>query len=611
VKIPDKIRIPIVVKLVGITVLMLLIATVSIAFRSSFLFESISGPRERDANGVAAEAKAAQVNVLIDKYVDKTRLIASMLYKQYADPNEKAAAIKLGFQNDSDFVAVEIFELKDGKQVSLERLEKPEFLTQLNLTSDYLTKLRTLKPFPVSSVFASNVEVRNSSLPNGAPLLTLGIPFVRNDSQVVTHVAIADIRLDGLQKPFSRVTDRTFYLIDKDGTLLAHPNDKIVLEGKSFRDLEIVKKTLASKVLQGETKFFDSEVKKNFIGSFAQTQYGPAVIAQASEEIILEPARYVRRQAFLITGLVLSGAIFFVFWFSISLTNPIEILVDVTRKVAAGNFDVHADIKSHDEVGELAGSFDAMVDGLKERDKIKNVMNKFHGSAVTDDLMKGDLQLGGVNKQVTVFFSDIRDFTKFSEGHTPEEVVGMLNEYFEIMVGIVNKNNGVVDKFIGDAMMAIWGAPNTTGEDEYYALKASLEMRQALEALNALRISRNQVEIKIGIGLNSGPAISGTIGSSERMEYTVIGDTVNTASRIESSTKAFGTDLLISGETLDRIKERFVTEYAGAAEVKGKAEPLKMYKVKGYIDESGNPVLVQTKYSDYEAGHDAKVKVAS
>jgi adenylate cyclase len=294
--------------------------------------------------------------------------------------------------------------------------------------------------------------------------------------------------------------------------------------------------------------------------------------------------------------------------FSITLTSPIEKLVDVTRQVAAGNFEVHADIHSHDEVGELGKSFDTMVDGLRERDKMKNVLNKFHGSSVTDDLLKGDLELGGKKKRVTVFFSDIRDFTKFSEGHTPEEVVEMLNEYFEIMVGIVTKNHGVVDKFVGDAMMAIWGAPNTTGEDEMFAMKACLEMRAALEKLNELRVSRGHSEIKIGMGLNSGDAISGTIGSSERMEYTVIGDTVNTASRVESSTKAFGTDLLISGETMAIVESRFITEFAGAAEVKGKAEPLKMYKVRGYIREDGTHEIVQTKYSDYEAGDADKVK---
>lgn len=609
-KIPDKIRIPIVVKLVSITVLLLLIATTAIAFRSSFLFESISGPRERDANGVAAEAKAAQVNVVFEKYLDKTKLVASLLYKKYNTEEEKQEALNLSFYSDSDLVAIEIYELKDGRLELIDHVDKKDFLEQLNLSPEYLRQLRTLKPFPISEVFAGKVEIMNSSLPDGAPLISMGLPFVKTPEGVISHVAVADFRLDGIQKPFGRITDRNFYLIDRSGILLAHPNDRLVLESKNVSHLDIVKKALSSKLLQEEMKYYDPETKTQYIASFAQTQYGPAVIAQASEDIILEPARYVRRQAFFITGLVLSGAFFFVFLFSITITNPIERLVDVTRKVAAGNFEVHANIKSHDEVGELANSFDAMVDGLKERDKIKNVMNKFHGSAITDDLMKGDLQLGGVNKQVTVFFSDIRDFTKFSEGHTPEQVVEMLNEYFEIMVGIVTKNHGVVDKFVGDAMMAIWGAPNSTGQDEQFAVKACLEMRQALEELNKLRMSRNQVEIKIGMGLNSGPAISGTIGSSERMEYTVIGDTVNTASRIESSTKAFGTDLLISGETLDRVKDKFITEYAGAAEVKGKAEPLKMYKIKGYIDETGNQILVQTKYSDYEAGHADKVKIA-
>src|SRR5690606_36849704 len=113
-----------------------------------------------------------------------------------------------------------------------------------------------------------------------------------------------------------------------------------------------------------------------------------------------------------------------------------------------------------------------------------------------------------------------------------------------------------------------------------------------------------------GMGLNSGPAISGAIGSSERMEYTVIGDTVNTSSRVESSTKAFGTDLLVSGETMEKVKDRFIFELAGAAEVKGKSEPLKMHKVRGYIYDQGVPVIVQTNYSDYEAGHADKVKIA-
>jgi adenylate cyclase len=169
----------------------------------------------------------------------------------------------------------------------------------------------------------------------------------------------------------------------------------------------------------------------------------------------------------------------------------------------------------------------------------------------------------------------------------------------------------VVDKFIGDAIMAVWGAPKSSGRDAHHALKACLEMRMGLEALNQKRIERGQPPINIGMGLHAGSAISGTIGSDERMEYTVIGNTVNTGSRIEASTKAFGADLLISDTVYEQIKDDFMIEYAGAAEVKGRSEALKMYKVRGYKDESGNMVEVKTPYSDYEAEHADKVKVAS
>jgi adenylate cyclase len=224
--------------------------------------------------------------------------------------------------------------------------------------------------------------------------------------------------------------------------------------------------------------------------------------------------------------------------------------------------------------------------------------------------LKGDLQLGGSKKTVTVFFSDVRDFTKFSEGHTPEQVVEMLNEYFQIMVGIINKNGGIVDKFIGDAIMAVWGAPNGSTRDPQNAIRASLEMRQALAELNARRAARGHVPIKIGMGVHRGEAISGTIGSSERMEYTVIGDTVNQASRIESSTKAFGADLLVSDSLAQLVGEEFIVETAGSVEVKGKSEPLTLYKVRGYYDKAKNPVVISTPFSDFEPGDADKVKMA-
>jgi adenylate cyclase len=336
------------------------------------------------------------------------------------------------------------------------------------------------------------------------------------------------------------------------------------------------------------------------------------IVAQTSEEIILEPANLAKRKSIFITGLVISASLFLIFIFTMTLIKPIEILATIIKVVARGNFSVSARrlIKSKDEVGDLAVAFDKMTEGLKERDKVKTLFSKFHGSTIAEDLMNKKIGIGGSNKEVTVFFSDIRGFTNFSESRTPEEVVEMLNEYFGIMVRIIQQNHGIVDKFIGDAIMAVWGAPKGSGRDPFNTVKACLEMRKGLEELNRKRIAKGTPPIMIGMGVHTGRAISGTIGSDERMEYTVIGDAVNMASRIESSTKAFGVDLLVSESTAHLIEGEFALDLAGSAEVKGKAQPLKLYRVVGYKSKTGEIIPITTPYSDYEKEKADKVKIA-
>ncbi|MCK6598245.1 MAG: adenylate/guanylate cyclase domain-containing protein, partial [Bdellovibrionaceae bacterium] len=159
--------------------------------------------------------------------------------------------------------------------------------------------------------------------------------------------------------------------------------------------------------------------------------------------------------------------------------------------------------------------------------------------------------------------------------------------------------------------MAVWGVPKSSPKDAQNAVKACLEMRKALAELNEKRLKRNESPIQIGMGLHYGTAISGTIGSEERMEYTIIGNTVNTGSRIESSTKAFGSDLLVSDTVLEKVKDDFLSEFAGAAEVKGRSEPLKLHKIRGFKKVNGEFEIVVTPYSDYEPEAADKVKIAS
>lgn len=615
-------RIPISTKLVILSVCFLLVATISIALRTSQIFATSSLQREEYSNQAFAASRATELENILASVVDKSKIAASILYKSRVGNAAVDAAgttaandeFKLNFTDDKKLISMEILKIQGTTVELVARRVKEDYLrATYNLGPEYIARVRERQKFPIRTIASGtkgSIEIRNASYEKGPAMFTVGIPIVRDAQDRITHVALVDVDLALLQKPFQERSERTFYVTDRTGHLLVHQDEKKAKAQVSMMVSPIVKKLMSEETPRRQMRFQDPETGAMMVGAYNKTAYGVTVVSQIPEELILEPAQDAKRQAFFITGLVLSGALFFIFLFSMTLTSPIEKLAELIAVVSKGNFDVKATahVKSHDEVGDLAVAFDHMTEGLKERDKVKNLFSKFHGSSVAEDLISNDIGVGGQNKEVVVFFSDIRGFTSFSEKRNPEEVVAMLNEYFGVMVAIINRHGGVVDKFIGDAIMAIWGAPKSSENDSHQAVRACIEMRRGLAELNEKRIARGEPAIMIGMGLHAGRAISGTIGSDERMEYTVIGNTVNTASRIEASTKAFGSDLLISDDVISRIGDGFLTDYAGAAEVKGRSEALKMYKVRGYV-ENGETFEVKTPYSDYDAEGADKVKI--
>ena len=256
----------------------------------------------------------------------------------------------------------------------------------------------------------------------------------------------------------------------------------------------------------------------------------------------------------------------------------------MTKKIISGVYDIKIKNKPSDEIGDLAYAFEDMAVGLQQREHLKNSFGKFVNKEIAEQALKGELRLGGERKNATIFFSDIRDFTQMSEMMEPEEIFVMLNEYMSKMVEIITARGGVVDKFVGDSIMAIWGAPISREDDALNAVFACLEMRQALYELNKQRRASNKHELRMGMSLNTGYVIAGNVGSEEKMEYTVLGDTVNLASRIEGQTKEFQTDFLINHSTYDILKDKIVVTPCETIKVKGMSKPVKLYKVRGIYD---------------------------
>lgn len=225
----------------------------------------------------------------------------------------------------------------------------------------------------------------------------------------------------------------------------------------------------------------------------------------------------------------------------------------------------------------------ALRDHEKHEREQKNQISDHFGSYVStevrDDILQGKAALGGDEVEITVLFADIRNFTALSEKHTPAEVVTMLNQYFSEMVRAITQHGGTVNKFIGDAIMAVFGAPRRLENHAESAVSAAREMLARLEAHNYLQAAKGEPMFEIGIGLHSGNAIAGNIGAESRKEYTVIGDAVNLASRVEGLTKQYGISLLVTDSVAHRLPDAFNRREIDTVTVKGRATPCTLFEI--------------------------------
>jgi adenylate cyclase len=314
------------------------------------------------------------------------------------------------------------------------------------------------------------------------------------------------------------------------------------------------------------------------------TEPGPGITVylQRSWDEALEPLR--QQQRFILALGVAGFAVTVLFGFILAegVTAPVIKLVGASQRLAAGDYGARVDISQRDEIGQLGRTFNWMVEGLEQKEKIRALLRKAVSKEIAEELIRrGEINLGGEEKKVTVLFADIRGFTAFSEGASAPQVVAQLNDYFGRMAGVIDQHHGVIDKFIGDAVMAIFGAPISTAADVDNALRAALGIARALERLNEDRERKGLAPWTNVIGLNTGPAVVGTMGSSERWSYTVVGDSVNLASRLESLTRYYGVRIALSSATKEAAKGDFLFRTLDLVRVKGKRETIEVFELLG------------------------------
>ncbi len=301
------------------------------------------------------------------------------------------------------------------------------------------------------------------------------------------------------------------------------------------------------------------------------------VLLQRSLAAQLQPFRALQQRLFTIFAIGLILLMSALMWVSRNVTKPLELLTQGARRIATGDYLQQVTIPLKDEIGELAAAFNAMATGLAEKEKVRALLGKVVSPEIANELLNRQTELGGEEREVTIMFTDVRGFTPMCEGHSPREILALLNDYFSMLAKVVESHNGVVDKYIGDAVMALFGAPVPDAAAPTQAVLAALAIKPALAVLNQTLIARGAKPLAMGIGINTDRVVVGNMGSQSRLNYTAIGAGVNLASRLEGLNKRYGSPVIVSAGTA-MAAPLFLYLPLDRVRVKGKLEPVDIFE---------------------------------
>ena len=324
-------------------------------------------------------------------------------------------------------------------------------------------------------------------------------------------------------------------------------------------------------------------------------------ILSANLDTALITFKQLQQQILLIGGgILLAGAILFI-GISRRITQPLRLITKGTSAIEHGDYQYRIKYRNNDEVGQLASAFNEMAGGLEEKERIRNTFSSYVDPAIVSELLSqpDKLQLGGERKEQSVLFSDIAGFTNFSEKLPAETLVKVLNEYLTAMTQEISKQQGILDKFIGDAIMAFWSPHLCDNNHAQMACETALNMQEVLQQLRPIWQSFANIEIQVRIGIATGDMIVGNIGSEQARSYTCIGDKVNYSSRLEGLNKYYGTHILIDSHTANNITG-FVTRELDTVRVKGREAGEVIFELVGKNHQIDK--LLRETLSEYQKG---------
>lgn len=371
------------------------------------------------------------------------------------------------------------------------------------------------------------------------------------------------------------------YIVKNDGTIASSHNLKLIGERyilpSGIKPVTKNDDVLIQEYIKNGRQYFDVAVP--LITSVSGKSYMIGEVhLTISQRIISKVVLVAAVKLVAITLISLIAGIILTILLVNLMIKPVKFLMDGVQAIINGNYDIQIKKTTRDELGDLTEAFNGMAKSLKEKELLKGAFSTYVSSSLMEEILKDPkkLSLHGKRVKATMLFTDIRGFTSMSENLEPEQVVSVINEYLTLQTDKVFKWEGLLDKFVGDCVMAVYGVPFPKDDDAYRAVRTAMDIREGVEKLNAIRKRRNQITVGIGIGINTGDVVAGNMGSPQKMDYTVIGDNVNLASRLEANAPAG--KIWVSESTYNETKDKIEYQELEPIMVKGKKEPVKVFE---------------------------------
>jgi len=425
------------------------------------------------------------------------------------------------------------------------------------------------------------------------PGITAAYPIIDEQAGLRGVIGV-DVALDELSEFLqTQVVGQTgvTFIVSAEGNVIAYPGISVATpDGESFRPLHIselddpwVTAAYSEHQQKQQARFTFSYAGQRYMASFTPfpETFGKnwEIGVVVSEDDFIGGLQRTNQNSLLIAFVILSGAVILAIFMSRSISQPIVLLTEETKKIKDFQLDSNLKINSHIHEVQLLG--DSIV---SMRQSLKTFKKYVPAELVYQVIRSGEVaELGGHQKELTIFFSDVAEFTAISEGMVPEDLMRQLSNYLGSLATIIRQTDGTVDKYMGDGLMAFWGAPLANPNHAYNACLAALQCQIKVIQLNQQWQKDGKPIFITRIGLHTGETLVGNMGSTERMNYTVLGDSVNLASRLEPINKIYGTDIIVSAATYHKVVDRFYFRPLDIVTVKGKQRGVLLYELLGEI----------------------------